>query len=41
MKKEYALLQLEVLIGENLKMTGFNCSMNKMEPFIIFQHLEL
>ena len=38
MKKEYALLQSEVIIGQNLKMTSFNYSMKKMEFFNIFQH---
>ena len=41
MKKEYALLQSEVIMGVNLKMIGFNCSMKKMEFFTIFQHQEL
>ena len=29
MKKEYALLQSEVIMGENLKMIGYNCYVKK------------
>jgi len=41
MKKEYALFQLEVIIGVSLKMKGYNYSMKKMEFFIIYLHQEL
>ena len=35
-KKEYALLQSEVIMRENLKMRGFNYLVKKMESFTIF-----
>jgi len=39
MKNEYALLQFEVIMGENLRMKIFNFSVKKMMFFITFQHL--
>ena len=35
MKKEYVLLQSEAIMGENLKIISFNCSVKKMVFFII------
>ena len=40
MKNKYALLGLEVTMGENLKWTSLNCSVKKMKSFPIFQHQE-
>ena len=39
-KNESALLQSEVIMGDNLKMTSFNCFVKKMEFFKKIQHQE-